>query len=105
MERACRASPVETIEEAVMKDADCAVVLDRPATGPAVPVASGKKYLYAVVAAGGQQSYPSLGIEGSDVYTISEGRVAAVVSGLAGPKIRPQRANLAAHRSVLKCLM
>ena len=39
------------------------------------------------------------------MYTITEGRVAAVVSGLAGSKIRPQRANLAAHQAVLKCLM
>src|ERR1019366_3330455 len=105
MEHACRASPVETIEEAVMKDSDCAVVLDRPDTAPAVPVASGRNYLYAIVEGGGPRSYPSLGIEGNDVYTISEGRVAAVVSGLAGSKIRPQRANLAAHQAVLKRLM
>jgi hypothetical protein len=39
------------------------------------------------------------------VYSISEGRVAAVVSGLASSKIRPQRANLAAHQAVLKRLM
>ena len=31
--------------------------------------------------------------------------MAAVVSGLPSPKIRPQRANLAAHHAVLKCLM
>ena len=88
-----------------MKDADCAVVLDRPATEPAAPAARGWNYLYAIVAGGEPRSYPSLGIEGNDVYTIAEGRVAAVVSGLAGPKIRPQRANLAAHQAVLKCLM
>ena len=88
-----------------MKDSDCAVVLDRPDTAPAVPVASGRNYLYAIVEGGGPRSYPSLGIEGGDVYTISEGRVAAVVSGLAGAKVRPQRANLAAHQAVLKSLM
>ena len=88
-----------------MKDSDCAVVLDRPDTAPAVPVSHGRNYLYAIVEGGDPRSYPSLGIEGGDVYTISEGRVAAVVSGLAGAKVRPQRANLAAHQAVLKCLM
>jgi cytidylate kinase len=88
-----------------MKDSDRAAVLNRPAQEPAVPVALGRNYLYAIVAGGESRSYPSLGIEGNDVYTITEGRVAAVVSGLAGSKIRPQRANLAAHQAVLKCLM
>jgi len=105
MGRACRASPVETIKEAVMRDADCAEVLDTPVAEPAVPVASGRNYLYAIVEAGEPRSYPSIGIEGNDVYSIAEGRVAAVVSGLTGSKIRPQRANLAAHQAVLKCLM
>ena len=88
-----------------MRDSDCAVVLDRPATEPAVPVASGRNYLYAIVAAGEPCSSGSLGIEGQPVYTITEGRVAAVVSGVTSSKIRPQRANLAAHQAVLKCLM
>jgi hypothetical protein len=88
-----------------MKDSDCAVVLDRPDTAPAVPVASGRNYLYAIVAAGEPCSSGSLGIEGQPVYTITEGRVAAVVSGVTSSKIRPQRANLAAHQAVLKCLM
>ena len=88
-----------------MRDSDCAVVLDPPATEPAVPVASGRHYLYAIVEGGEPRSFPSLGIEGNDVYSIAEGRVAAVVSGLAGAKVRPQRANLAAHQAVLKCLM
>jgi hypothetical protein len=88
-----------------MKDSDCAVAAGSPATEQAVPVAQGRNYLYAIVAGGEPRSYPSLGIEGNDVYTISEGRVAAVVSGLASSKIRPQRANLAAHQAVLKCLM
>jgi hypothetical protein len=93
------------MEEAAMKDPDGAAVSDSPAKGPEVPVAHGRNYLYAVVAGGEPRSYRSLGIEGNDVYTITEGRVAAVVSGLAGSKIRPQRANLAAHQAVLKCLM
>lgn len=88
-----------------MKDSDRAAVSNSPAKESAVPVARGRNYLYAIVAGGEPRSYPSLGIDGNDVYTITEGRVAAVVSGLAGSKIRPQRANLAAHQAVLKCLM
>jgi hypothetical protein len=88
-----------------MKNSDSGVVLDSPATEPAVPAARGRNYLYAIVAGCEPRSYPSLGIEGNDVYTIAVGRVAAVVSDLASAKIRPQRANLAAHQAVLKCLM
>jgi hypothetical protein len=84
------------------KHSDHAAVLDRPAPEP---VARGWNYLYAIVAGCEPRSYPSLGIDGNDVYTIPEGRVAAVVSGLAGAKIRPQRAHLAAHQAVLKRLM
>ena len=79
------------------------------ATGPGqespVLVDSGRKYIYAIVAGNEPRSYRSLGVEGSDVYTITDGRVCAVVSGLAGSKIRPARANLAAHQAVLKSLM
>src|ERR1035437_4110900 len=105
MERACAKSSVKTREEAAMKLSDCAAVSNSPVQEPAAPVACGRNYLYAIVAGGGPRSYPSLGIEGNDVYSISQGRVAAVVTGLAGSKIRPQRANLAAHQAVLKRLM
>jgi hypothetical protein len=88
-----------------MNGSDRAAVSDSPAQEPAVPVARGRNYLYAIVAGGEPRSYASPGIDGMDVYSITEGRVAAVVSGLAGSKIRPQRANLAAHQGVLKCLM
>ena len=88
-----------------MKVSERAEVSNSRVAEPDVPVARGRNYLYAVVEAGAPRSYPSIGIDGSDVYTITEGRVAAVVSGLASPKIRPQRANLAAHQAVLKCLM
>ena len=37
----------------------------------AVPVAGGKRYLYAVVEASEPRSYASMGIDGSDVYTLS----------------------------------
>ncbi|HUY13904.1 MAG TPA: GvpL/GvpF family gas vesicle protein [Terriglobia bacterium] len=88
-----------------MKDGHRAAVAAGPDQEPAVPVASGRNYIYAIVTGDEPRSYRSLGIEGKDVYTITNSRVAAVVSGLAGSKIRPERANLKAHQAVLKCLM
>lgn len=88
-----------------MNGSDRAAVSNRPDEELTVGEARGRNYLYAIVAGGEPRSYPSLGIDGKDVYSITEGRVAAVVSGLTGSKIRPQRANLAAHQAVLKCLM
>jgi hypothetical protein len=44
---------------------------------------------------------PAAGIAGAEVETLVEGRLAAVVSRIAPGKIRPQRANLAAHHRVL----
>jgi hypothetical protein len=93
------------MEETAMKVSDRLEVSNSSVAEKDVPVARGRNYLYAVVEAGAPRSYPSIGIDGNDVYTITEGRVAAVVSGLPSPKIRPQRANLAAHHAVLKCLM
>ena len=88
-----------------MKDADQTLVSNAPTKEPAVPVACGRNYLYAIVASGEPWSYESLGIDGQHVYTITEGRVAAVVSGVASSKIRPERANLKAHQAVLNRLM
>jgi len=93
------------MEGTAMKVSDRAEASGSPATEPAAPGARGRNYLYAVVEASEPRSYPSIGIDGNDVYTITVGRVAAVVSGLPSPKIRPQRANLAAHQAVLKHLM
>ena len=42
----------------------CGGSLTGPRHEPAVPVASGRNYLYAIVAGGEPRSYPSLGIEG-----------------------------------------
>ena len=82
-----------------------AAVANGPVQESAVPVASGRNYIYAIVAGGEPRAYPSLGIEGKDVYTITDGRATAVVSSLAASKIRPERANLRAHQAVLKCVM
>ena len=88
-----------------MKDGDRAAVATGQGQKPGVPAASGRNYIYAIVAGGEPRAYPSLGIEGRDVYTITDGRVAAVVSGLTSSKIRPERANLRAHQAVLKRLI
>jgi len=88
-----------------MRASGSAAVATGPGQEPAVPVATGRNYIYAIVAGAEPRAYPSLGIEGKDVYTITDGRAAAVVSSLAASKIRPERANLRAHQAVLKCLM
>jgi hypothetical protein len=63
------------------------------------------KYLYAIAAWGEDRTLNVQGIDGSAVYFISKDGVAAVVSDCNRPKIRPERANLAAHWEVLKQLM
>ena len=105
MEIAPATGAVHASEEEAMKDSDRAAVATGPGQEPAVPVASGRNYIYAIVAGGEPRTYGSLGIEGKDVYTVTDGRVAAVVSGLAASRIRPERANLKAHQAVLKRLM
>ena len=62
------------------------------------------KYLYAIVPAG-EQTYGFSGIDGGSVYTIANGKVAAVVSDAANGKIRPERRHLAAQQAVLKGLL
>lgn len=63
------------------------------------------RYLYAIVSDSGKSSYGKLGINGGNVYTISDGGVAAVVSDFADQKIRPERRHFAAHQVVLRTLM
>ncbi len=63
------------------------------------------RYLYAVIANPGPQTWGTFGIEDRMVYSISDGRVAAVVSDVPDTRIRPERRNLAAHQEVLKRLM
>lgn len=63
------------------------------------------KYIYAVVPASLEWCLDLSGINGGAVYTISEGRVTALVSDIANDKIRPERRNLGAHQEVLKRLM
>jgi hypothetical protein len=63
------------------------------------------RYLYAIVADAGKRVYGDIGIDGGVVYTVSNGRLSAVVSDLSNRKIRPERRHLAAHQNVLRCLM
>lgn len=67
------------------------------------------RYIYAIIPDPGERRLGHLGghigLDESEVYCIGDGRIAAVVSDLAGTRIRPQRRNLAAHQEVLKQLL
>jgi hypothetical protein len=93
-------------EGATMSETGTAQAVAGSERGPAreaeTEVDRGRKYLYAVVAAGEPQRYQGVGIAGKDVYTIAAGRVAALVSDLAEARIRPERRHLAAHQELLK---
>jgi hypothetical protein len=65
----------------------------------------GGEYLYAIATPGRDGAYDVAGIDGGPVYSVRNGRVAAVVSDCARQKLRPERAHLAAHKEVLKRLM
>jgi len=53
----------------------------------------------------GERQYGFAGIDGAPVYTISNGRLAAVVSDVANDKIRPERRHLAAQQAVFRGLL
>jgi hypothetical protein len=63
------------------------------------------RYIYAIIPDQGPQHLGPVGLEGTEVYTLGDGQIAAVVSDLAGRRIRPQRRNMAAHQEVLKNLL
>lgn len=63
------------------------------------------RYLYAIVTAPGERTYDFAGIDGAPVYSITKGKVAAVVSDVPNDRIRPERRHLAAQQAVLKGLM
>jgi hypothetical protein len=63
------------------------------------------RYLYAIVTAPGKRTYDFAGIDGAPVYSIANGRVAAVVSDVPNDRIRPERRHLAAQQAVLKELL
>jgi hypothetical protein len=61
--------------------------------------------LYAITDASQAGKWGNIGINGALVTTIIKGPVAAVVSGIAAKRVRPERANLASHNGVIKLLM
>jgi len=63
------------------------------------------RYLYAIIEASVERTFGPIGMDGSDVYLIVEGKAAAVVSNVPNKKIRPQRKNIAAHHAVLNKIM
>lgn len=58
-------------------------------------------YLYGITLADGE-ARPVSGVRGAEVETLVEGGLAAVVSRLDVGRIRPERANLAAHHRILR---
>jgi len=68
--------------------------------------ASVKSYLYAIIPAGGAGAgMGRIGIADSEVYTLVDGDLAAVVSDVPDQRLRPERRHLAAHHAVHKGLM
>jgi hypothetical protein len=64
------------------------------------------RYLYAIVDGGGDREDLGFeGVDGSEVYSMGNGKVSAVVSDMPDRKVRPERRKLAAHHEVLKKLM
>ena len=66
----------------------------------------GGTYLYAVTAGAEEKDFGPVGLYESDVHTINDGEVTAVVSELpVDGKLRPERRHLAAHQGVLSRLV
>ena len=59
-------------------------------------------YLYGITSADADAATAGGGIDGGEVTTLAEGRIVAIVSEADPGKLRPQRANLAAHHRVLR---
>lgn len=87
-----------------MSDRTSAAVLKEPAQ-PATAGAHARRYLFAIVYASEAGPCTCPGMDEKEVSVITEGGLAAVVSGVSGPKIRPERRHLARHQEVLKQLL
>jgi hypothetical protein len=61
-------------------------------------------YLYAVIDSAAEGPLGLFGLDGGPVYTLGDGRFAAVVSDFPAGKVRPERRRLAAHHGVLEAL-
>jgi hypothetical protein len=88
-----------------MSTGDTSIAKSAPKHPPHPAVARQRAYLYAVIADTQGRTYGDFGINGSEVYSIPAGRVAAVVSNVRVERVRPERSHLAAHQEVLKKLM
>ena len=62
-------------------------------------------YLYGIIDAGDGFDVAIRGIDGGSIETIEADGIAAVVTRVGRQKIRPQRANLAAHNNLLRSLV
>ncbi len=82
-----------------------ATLSKEPDLDRATAKAQAKKYLFAIMDAANIRPCTCPGMDEKDVSAITEGRLAAVVSGITGAKIRPERRNLAKHQEVLKQLL
>jgi Gas vesicle synthesis protein GvpL/GvpF len=87
-----------------MSDRGSATVLREPHEQTTAGVQT-RRYLFAIVYAADARPYTCPGMDEQEVSTITEGRLAAVVSGVSGPKIRPERRHLARHQEVLKQIL
>lgn len=65
---------------------------------------TGKLYLYAIVPALDGRILGAIGLDGRTVYSVTHGRLSAIVSD-ASETLRPERRHLAAHQAVLKQVM
>lgn len=82
------------------------VVTDSTAAGPETGQARKEKLLlYAIISDTSHLLWESIGIGGTSVSTITEAGISAIVSDLPGPRLRPERRNIAAQQAVLNQLM
>ena len=88
-----------------MSDPAQAIVSKAAEQVPSSTAKRGRKYLFAILYAEDVRHWDCAGMDGKEVSVIVEGRLAAVVGGVSGPKVRPERRNLAAHQQVLKELL
>ena len=88
-----------------MNQQGAATISKPPESGSTNAKAQARRYLFAIADAADARACTSAGMDEKAVSTITEGRLAAVVSGVSGPKIRPERRYLARHQEVLKQLL
>jgi len=63
------------------------------------------KFIYALVEGDGERIYKVRGIGNGAVYSLPEGKIAAVVGDVHSTRVRPERRNLMAHRAILAHLL